>query len=112
MDSQTHMVRDDDDDDKDDDKGDLIWLSPSLFQFKVEIEPVEGVEVPYELPLWIIISAAVAGIFLLGIIILILWKVRLPISAVQITLGTSEVLEQVAVSHTAYLRLYASGHHT
>uniref|UniRef100_A0A3Q3VQM3 Uncharacterized protein n=1 Tax=Mola mola TaxID=94237 RepID=A0A3Q3VQM3_MOLML len=42
--------------------------------FTVEIEPVEGVEVPYELPLWIIISAVVAGIFLLGIIILILWK--------------------------------------
>ncbi|KAM3592384.1 uncharacterized protein V6R79_017677 [Siganus canaliculatus] len=42
--------------------------------FTVEIEPVEGVEVPYELPLWIIISAAVAGILLLGIIILILWK--------------------------------------
>ncbi|KAM6964612.1 integrin alpha-3b isoform 2-T2 [Tautogolabrus adspersus] len=43
-------------------------------QFSVEIEPVEGVEVPYELPLWIIISAAVAGILLLGIIIIILWK--------------------------------------
>ncbi|XP_065805378.1 integrin alpha-3b isoform X1 [Labrus bergylta] len=42
--------------------------------FSVEIEPVEGVEVPYELPLWIIISAAVAGILLLGIIIIILWK--------------------------------------
>ncbi|KAK5850641.1 hypothetical protein PBY51_001502 [Eleginops maclovinus] len=42
--------------------------------FRVEIEPLEGVEVPYELPLWIIISAAVAGILLLGIIILILWK--------------------------------------
>ncbi|KAL3051252.1 hypothetical protein OYC64_001508 [Pagothenia borchgrevinki] len=42
--------------------------------FTVEIEPLEGVEVPYELPLWIIISAAVAGILLLGIIILILWK--------------------------------------
>ncbi|KAI9518585.1 hypothetical protein NQZ68_035955 [Dissostichus eleginoides] len=42
--------------------------------FTVEIEPLEGLEVPYELPLWIIISAAVAGILLLGIIILILWK--------------------------------------
>ncbi|XP_074477189.1 integrin alpha-3b isoform X1 [Sebastes fasciatus] len=42
--------------------------------FTVEIEPLEGVEAPYELPLWIIISAAVAGILLLGIIILILWK--------------------------------------
>ncbi|KAM9336229.1 integrin alpha-3b [Symphorus nematophorus] len=42
--------------------------------FTVEIEPVEGVETPYELPLWIIISAVVAGVLLLGIIILILWK--------------------------------------
>ncbi|XP_047464727.1 integrin alpha-3b isoform X2 [Mugil cephalus] len=43
-------------------------------EFKVEVEPVEGVETPYELPLWIIISAVVAGVVLLGIIILILWK--------------------------------------
>ncbi|KAL3967526.1 NADH dehydrogenase (ubiquinone) Fe-S protein 1 [Sarotherodon galilaeus] len=42
--------------------------------FTVQIEPEERVETPYELPLWIIISAAVAGIVLLGIIILILWK--------------------------------------
>ncbi|XP_044193491.1 integrin alpha-3b [Thunnus albacares] len=42
--------------------------------FTVDVEPVAGVEIPYELPLWIIISAAVAGILLLGIIILILWK--------------------------------------
>ncbi|XP_032430115.1 integrin alpha-3b isoform X1 [Xiphophorus hellerii] len=40
----------------------------------VDIEPEESVEIPYELPLWIIISAAVAGLLLLGIIILILWK--------------------------------------
>ncbi|XP_054877209.1 integrin alpha-3b [Poeciliopsis prolifica] len=42
--------------------------------FRVDIEPEESVEIPYELPLWIIISAAVAGLLLLGIIILILWK--------------------------------------
>ncbi|XP_044035670.1 integrin alpha-3b isoform X2 [Siniperca chuatsi] len=42
--------------------------------FTVEIESVDRVEASYELPLWIIISAAVAGILLLGIIILILWK--------------------------------------
>uniref|UniRef100_A0AAQ4S8P0 Integrin, alpha 3b n=1 Tax=Gasterosteus aculeatus aculeatus TaxID=481459 RepID=A0AAQ4S8P0_GASAC len=42
--------------------------------FAVEIEPLERVEAPYELPLWIIISAVVAGILLLGIIIVILWK--------------------------------------
>ncbi|XP_017157196.1 integrin alpha-3b isoform X1 [Poecilia reticulata] len=40
----------------------------------VYIEPEESVEIPYELPLWIIISAAVAGLLLLGIIILIMWK--------------------------------------
>lgn len=38
-------------------------------------------ETPYELPLWIIISAVVAGVLLLGIIILIMWKVRQLIKA-------------------------------
>ncbi|KAM8730255.1 integrin alpha-3b isoform 2-T2 [Acanthopagrus schlegelii] len=51
-----------------------IKMERKTTEFSVEIEPVEGVETPYELPLWIIISAAVAGILLLGIIILILWK--------------------------------------
>ncbi|XP_070783240.1 integrin alpha-3b [Enoplosus armatus] len=51
-----------------------IRMDSQTNMFSVDIEPVEGVEVPYELPLWIIISAAVAGILLLGIIILILWK--------------------------------------
>nr|CBN81252.1 Integrin alpha-3 [Dicentrarchus labrax] len=51
-----------------------IRMDSQTNMFTVEIEPVEGVEVPYELPLWIIISAAVAGILLLGIIIIILWK--------------------------------------
>lgn len=64
-----------------------------FLQFTVEIEPVEGVEVPYELPLWIIISAAVAGILLLGIIILILWKVRLPIITALITPCVTEDFE-------------------
>ncbi|XP_070707377.1 integrin alpha-3b [Pempheris klunzingeri] len=51
-----------------------LRMDSQTTKFTVEIEPVEGVETPYELPLWIIISAAVAGILLLGIIILILWK--------------------------------------
>nr|XP_046233031.1 integrin alpha-3b [Scatophagus argus] len=51
-----------------------IRMDSQTRRFTVEIEPVEGVEATYELPLWIIISAAVAGILLLGIIILILWK--------------------------------------
>ncbi|XP_003961522.3 integrin alpha-3b [Takifugu rubripes] len=58
----------------------LITNNPSIkmesqnISFTVQIDPVEELEVPYELPLEIIISAAVAGILLLGIIILILWK--------------------------------------
>ncbi|XP_008300957.1 integrin alpha-3b [Stegastes partitus] len=51
-----------------------LKMNRQTTMFAVEIEPVEGVEVPYELPLWIIISAAIAGILLLGIIIIILWK--------------------------------------
>uniref|UniRef100_A0A3Q2XZP6 Integrin, alpha 3b n=1 Tax=Hippocampus comes TaxID=109280 RepID=A0A3Q2XZP6_HIPCM len=58
----------------------LITDKPSLkmksqtIPFAVDIEPEARVETPYELPLWIIISAIVAGVLLLGIIILILWK--------------------------------------
>ncbi|XP_069373483.1 integrin alpha-3b isoform X2 [Paralichthys olivaceus] len=51
-----------------------IKMENQTTMFTVEIEPEEGGEIPYELPLWIIILAAVAGILLLGIIILILWK--------------------------------------
>ncbi|XP_069012001.1 integrin alpha-3b isoform X1 [Embiotoca jacksoni] len=51
-----------------------IKMDSQTTSFTVEIDPVEGVETPHELPLWIIISAAVAGILLLGIIIVILWK--------------------------------------
>ncbi|XP_077406914.1 integrin alpha-3b isoform X2 [Vanacampus margaritifer] len=58
----------------------LITDNPTLkmesqtTMFTVDIEPEARVETPYELPLWIIISAVVAGVLLLGIIILILWK--------------------------------------
>ncbi|XP_033840322.1 integrin alpha-3b [Periophthalmus magnuspinnatus] len=51
-----------------------IKMDPQSTEFRVQIDPLEDVETQYELPLWIIISAAVAGIVLLGIIILILWK--------------------------------------
>ncbi|KAM9831708.1 integrin alpha-3b [Neosynchiropus ocellatus] len=51
-----------------------IKMDNQIAEFTVDIEPEARVETPYELPLWIIISAAVAGILLLGIIILILWK--------------------------------------
>ncbi|XP_061823511.1 integrin alpha-3b [Nerophis lumbriciformis] len=51
-----------------------IKMDSQTVTFTVDIEPVAGVETPYELPLWIIISAVVAGVVLLGIIIIILWK--------------------------------------
>uniref|UniRef100_A0A8C6T7G8 Integrin, alpha 3b n=1 Tax=Neogobius melanostomus TaxID=47308 RepID=A0A8C6T7G8_9GOBI len=51
-----------------------IKMDTQKAKFRVEIDPVEDVESQYELPLWIIICAAVAGIVLLGIIIIILWK--------------------------------------
>lgn len=51
-----------------------IKMDTQIAEFRVQTDPVEDVETQYELPLWIIISAAVAGIVLLGIIIIILWK--------------------------------------
>ncbi|KAK7919786.1 hypothetical protein WMY93_011070 [Mugilogobius chulae] len=51
-----------------------IRMDTQTAEFRVQIDPLEDVEIQYELPLWIIISAAVAGIVLLGIIILIMWK--------------------------------------
>ncbi|MCJ8738307.1 hypothetical protein PDJAM_G00034110 [Pangasius djambal] len=43
-------------------------------EFVVNIDPVPGEETPYNVPLWIYIIAGIAGILLLGIISLILWK--------------------------------------
>ncbi|XP_077062271.1 integrin alpha-3b [Siphateles boraxobius] len=51
-----------------------IKMDNQTREFSVNIDPVLGEEMPYEVPLWIIIVAAVAGILLLGIISLILWK--------------------------------------
>ncbi|XP_051958979.1 integrin alpha-3-like [Xyrauchen texanus] len=51
-----------------------IKMESQTREFLVNIDPVLGEEMPYEVPLWIIIVAAVAGILLLGIISLILWK--------------------------------------
>ncbi|XP_051968870.1 integrin alpha-3b [Xyrauchen texanus] len=51
-----------------------IKMDSQTRKFLVNIDPVLGEETPYEVPLWIIIVAAVAGILLLGIISLILWK--------------------------------------
>uniref|UniRef100_A0A673FX51 Integrin alpha-3-like n=1 Tax=Sinocyclocheilus rhinocerous TaxID=307959 RepID=A0A673FX51_9TELE len=51
-----------------------IRMANKTREFLVNIDPVLGEETPYEVPLWIIIVSAVAGILLLGIISLILWK--------------------------------------
>ncbi|KAG9346283.1 hypothetical protein JZ751_008108 [Albula glossodonta] len=42
--------------------------------FTLNIDPALGQDTPYEVPMWIIIVAGVAGVLLLGLIILILWK--------------------------------------
>lgn len=54
----------------------LFFFSSTSLQFVVNIDPVPGEEAPYNVPLWIYIIAGVAGILLLGIISLILWKVQ------------------------------------
>ncbi|XP_056153212.1 integrin alpha-3b [Lampris incognitus] len=51
-----------------------IKMASETIEFTVDIDPVLGEEMPYQIPLWIIILAAVAGILLLGVISLILWK--------------------------------------
>ncbi|KAF7662454.1 hypothetical protein LDENG_00235490, partial [Lucifuga dentata] len=51
-----------------------IKMNRETRMFTVYIDPALREEAPYEVPLWIIITAAVAGILLLGFIILILWK--------------------------------------
>uniref|UniRef100_A0A671KRY7 Integrin alpha-3-like n=1 Tax=Sinocyclocheilus anshuiensis TaxID=1608454 RepID=A0A671KRY7_9TELE len=51
-----------------------IRMDNQTREFSVNIDPVLGEETPYEVSLWIIIVSAVAGILLLGIISLILWK--------------------------------------
>ncbi|KAM4624015.1 integrin alpha-3b [Polymixia lowei] len=51
-----------------------IKMDSETREFQVDIDPVLGEEAPYEIPMWIVIVAAVAGILLLGFISLILWK--------------------------------------
>ncbi|KAJ8264685.1 hypothetical protein GJAV_G00152510 [Gymnothorax javanicus] len=52
----------------------FVKMNSQTRQFTLDIDPVLGTETPYEIPLWIIILAGVTGVFLLGLIILILWK--------------------------------------
>ncbi|KAG7492422.1 hypothetical protein MATL_G00014280 [Megalops atlanticus] len=51
-----------------------IKMNSETRGFSLDIDPVLGKDTPYEVPLWIIILAGVAGVLLLGLIILILWK--------------------------------------
>ncbi|KAL7869844.1 hypothetical protein AOLI_G00138320 [Acnodon oligacanthus] len=51
-----------------------IKMDSESREFVVNVDPVPGEETQYSAPLWIYIVAGVAGILLLGIITLILWK--------------------------------------
>lgn len=51
-----------------------IKMNSETREFTLDIDPVLGKDTPYEVPLWIIILAGVAGVLLLGLIVLILWK--------------------------------------
>ena len=60
-------------------KGVDTWLSPSHpFQFSVDIDSDLVEELPAEIELWLVLVAVSAGLLLLGLIILLLWKVRIP----------------------------------
>uniref|UniRef100_A0A672T5N4 Integrin, alpha 3a n=1 Tax=Sinocyclocheilus grahami TaxID=75366 RepID=A0A672T5N4_SINGR len=47
---------------------------PHLITFTVAIDPAEAEELQYEVPLWIIIVSVLAGVILLGLIVILLWK--------------------------------------
>ncbi|XP_059893762.1 integrin alpha-3b [Gadus macrocephalus] len=51
-----------------------IKMKSTTVDFSVDIDPVFDEEAPYEIPLWIFLVAAGAGVVLLGIISLLLWK--------------------------------------
>uniref|UniRef100_A0A8C5A8M3 Integrin, alpha 3b n=1 Tax=Gadus morhua TaxID=8049 RepID=A0A8C5A8M3_GADMO len=51
-----------------------IKMKSTTVEFSVDIDPVFDEEAPYEIPLWIFLVAAGAGVVLLGIISLLLWK--------------------------------------
>lgn len=44
-------------------------------QFSVEVTPAIEDEVEYKVPQWIIIVSALAGVLLLALIVVLLWKV-------------------------------------
>uniref|UniRef100_A0A8C2GE82 Integrin, alpha 3a n=1 Tax=Cyprinus carpio TaxID=7962 RepID=A0A8C2GE82_CYPCA len=51
-----------------------IKMSNYTREFTVAIEPAEAEELQYEVPLWIIIVSVLAGVILLGLIVILLWK--------------------------------------
>ncbi|XP_076852042.1 integrin alpha-3-like isoform X2 [Brachyhypopomus gauderio] len=51
-----------------------IRMENQTAKFSVEITPARQHEAVYEVPMWIIIVSALAGVLLLAIIILLLWK--------------------------------------
>lgn len=50
-----------------------MWLG---FQFFVDIDSELTEEQPAEIALWLVLFAVGAGLLLLGLIVLLLWKVR------------------------------------
>lgn len=54
----------------------LSAYSPLQFSVDIDSELVE--EIPAEIELWLVLVAVTAGLLLLGLIILLLWKVRTP----------------------------------
>uniref|UniRef100_A0A671QXZ1 Integrin alpha-3-like n=1 Tax=Sinocyclocheilus anshuiensis TaxID=1608454 RepID=A0A671QXZ1_9TELE len=51
-----------------------IKMSNYTREFTVAIDPAEAEELQYEVPLWIIIVSVLAGVILLGLIVILLWK--------------------------------------
>ncbi|XP_016370146.1 integrin alpha-3-like [Sinocyclocheilus rhinocerous] len=51
-----------------------IKMSNYTREFTVAIDPAEAEELQYEVPLWIIIVSALAGVILLSLIVILLWK--------------------------------------
>ncbi|XP_066554803.1 integrin alpha-3b isoform X2 [Amia ocellicauda] len=51
-----------------------IKMTSQMREFILNIDPALREEKPYEVPMWTIIVAALAGVILLGLIILLLWK--------------------------------------
>ncbi|XP_046894266.1 integrin alpha-3-like isoform X1 [Hypomesus transpacificus] len=51
-----------------------IGMDTQSREFTLQVDPELGEEAPYQAPLWIIIVSAVAGVLLLGLIIILMWK--------------------------------------